>query len=154
MNAMTIAHMAGVLTSAIQAADRLELDALKGPALADMDLDRIRDKRDCSTCINLARPARKGATMSDPAIPGIETRRLATSGLALHALRTQPARPDRLAGRSGHHRQLAPSGQPDHARPAEQHRRTVRLRHDRLSWLDARASGRGGTVRLHHPELA
>lgn len=47
MNAMTIAHMAGVLTSAIQAADRLELDALKGPALADMDLDRIRDiKRD------------------------------------------------------------------------------------------------------------
>ena len=54
MNAMTIAHMAGVLTSAIQAADRLELDALKGPALADMDLDRIRDiKRDCSTCINL-----------------------------------------------------------------------------------------------------
>ena len=26
----------------------------KGPALADMDLDRIRDiKRDCSTCINL-----------------------------------------------------------------------------------------------------
>lgn len=40
MNAMTIAHMAGVLTSAIQA--------------ADMDLDRIRDiKRDCSTCINL-----------------------------------------------------------------------------------------------------
>ncbi len=54
MNAMTIAHMAGVLTSAIQAADRLELDALKGPALADMDLDRIRDiKRDCSICINL-----------------------------------------------------------------------------------------------------
>lgn len=51
MNAMTIAHMAGVLTSAIQAADRLELDALKGP---DVDLDRIRDiKRDCSTCINL-----------------------------------------------------------------------------------------------------
>ena len=51
MNAMTIAHMAGILTSAIQAADRLEL---KGPALADMDLDRIRDiKRDCSTCINL-----------------------------------------------------------------------------------------------------
>ena len=54
MNAMTIAHMAGILTSAIQAADRLELDALKGPALADMDLDRIRDiKRDCSTCISL-----------------------------------------------------------------------------------------------------
>ena len=47
MNDMTI-------TSAIQAADRLELDALKSPALADMDLDRIRDiKRDCSTCINL-----------------------------------------------------------------------------------------------------
>ena len=46
--------MAGILTSAIQAADRLELDALKGPALADMDLDRIRNiKRDCSTCINL-----------------------------------------------------------------------------------------------------
>ena len=55
MNAMTIAHMAGVLrASAIQAADRLELDALEGPALADMDLDRIRDiKRDCSTCVNL-----------------------------------------------------------------------------------------------------
>ena len=54
MNAMTIAHMAGVLTSAIQAADRLELDALKGPALADMDLDLVRDiKRDCSTCISL-----------------------------------------------------------------------------------------------------
>ena len=54
MNTMTIAHMAGVLTSAIQAADRLELDALKSPALADMDLDRIRDiKRDCSICINL-----------------------------------------------------------------------------------------------------
>ena len=51
MNAMTIAHMAGVLTSAIQAADRLELDALNDP---DVDLDRIRDiKRDCSTCINL-----------------------------------------------------------------------------------------------------
>ena len=47
MNDMTIAHMAGILTSAIQAADRLELDALKSPALADMDLDRIRDiKRD------------------------------------------------------------------------------------------------------------
>lgn len=58
MNAMTIAHMAGILTSAIQAADRLELDALKGPALADMDLDRIRDiKRDCSTCINLLDPS-------------------------------------------------------------------------------------------------
>ena len=41
MNAMTIAHMAGLLTSAIQAADRL-------------DFDRIRDiKRDCSTCISL-----------------------------------------------------------------------------------------------------
>lgn len=54
MNDMTIAHMAGILTSAIQAADRLELDALKSPALADMGLDRIRDiKRDCSTCINL-----------------------------------------------------------------------------------------------------
>lgn len=54
MNAMTIAHMAGILTSAIQSADRLELDALKGPALADTDLDRIRDiKRDCSTCISL-----------------------------------------------------------------------------------------------------
>ena len=54
MNTKTIAHMAGILTSAIQAGDRLELDALKGPALADMDLDRIRDiKRDCSTCINL-----------------------------------------------------------------------------------------------------
>lgn len=51
MNAMTIAHMAGILTSAIQAADRLELDALKGP---DVNLDRIRDiKRDCSTCIGL-----------------------------------------------------------------------------------------------------
>lgn len=51
MNAMTIAHMAGVLTSAIQAADRLELDALNDP---DVNLDRIRDiKRDCSTCINL-----------------------------------------------------------------------------------------------------
>lgn len=51
MNAMTIAHMAGVLTSAIQAADRLELDALNDP---DVDLDRIRDiKRDCSTCISL-----------------------------------------------------------------------------------------------------
>ena len=51
MNTMTIAHMAGVLTSAIQAADRLELDALNDP---DVDLDRIRDiKRDCSTCINL-----------------------------------------------------------------------------------------------------
>lgn len=51
MNAMTIAHMAGVLTSAIQAADRLELDALNDP---DVDLDRIRDiKRDCSTCIGL-----------------------------------------------------------------------------------------------------
>lgn len=51
MNAMTIAHMAGILTSAIQAADRLELDALNDP---DVDLDRIRDiKRDCSTCINL-----------------------------------------------------------------------------------------------------
>lgn len=54
MNDMTIAHMAAILTSAIQAADRLELDALKSPALADMDLDRIRDiKLDCSTCINL-----------------------------------------------------------------------------------------------------
>jgi len=54
MNTMTIAHMAGILISAIQAADRLELDALKDPALADMDLDRIRDiKRDCSTCISL-----------------------------------------------------------------------------------------------------
>ncbi len=51
MNTMTIAHMAGVLTSAIQAADRLELDALNDP---DVDLDRIRDiKRDCSTCIGL-----------------------------------------------------------------------------------------------------
>lgn len=51
MNTMTIAHMAGVLTSAIQAADRLELDALNDP---DVDLDRIRDiKRDCSTCISL-----------------------------------------------------------------------------------------------------
>lgn len=51
MNAMTIAHMAGVLTSAIQAADRLELDALNDP---DVDLDRIRDiKRDCSACISL-----------------------------------------------------------------------------------------------------
>ena len=51
MNAMTIAHMAGVLTSAIQAADRLELDALNDP---DVNLDRIRDiKRDCSTCIGL-----------------------------------------------------------------------------------------------------
>lgn len=51
MNTMTIAHMAGVLTSAIQAADRLELDALNDP---DANLDRIRDiKRDCSTCINL-----------------------------------------------------------------------------------------------------
>ena len=51
MNAMTIAHMAGILTSAIQAADRLELDALNDP---DVNLDRIRDiKRDCSTCINL-----------------------------------------------------------------------------------------------------
>ena len=51
MNAMTIAHMAGILTSAIQAADRLELDALNDP---DVDLDRIRDiKRDCSTCIGL-----------------------------------------------------------------------------------------------------
>ena len=50
MNAMTIAHMAGILTSAIQAADRLELDALNDP---DVNLDRIRDiKRDCSTCIN------------------------------------------------------------------------------------------------------
>jgi len=28
MNAMTIAHMAGILTSAIQSADRLELDAI------------------------------------------------------------------------------------------------------------------------------
>ena len=54
MNAITIAHMAGIFTSAIQAADRLELDALKSPALADMDLDCIRDiKRDCSTCISL-----------------------------------------------------------------------------------------------------
>ena len=51
MSAMTIAHMAGILTSAIQAADRLELDALNDP---DANLDRIRDiKRDCSTCINL-----------------------------------------------------------------------------------------------------
>lgn len=51
MNAMTIAHMAGILTSAIQSADRLELDALNDP---DVNLDRIRDiKRDCSTCINL-----------------------------------------------------------------------------------------------------
>lgn len=51
MNAMTIARMAGILTSAIQAADRLELDALNDP---DVDLDRIRDiKRDCSTCIGL-----------------------------------------------------------------------------------------------------
>lgn len=51
MNAMTIAHMAGILTSAIQAADRLELDALNDP---DANLDRIRDiKRDCSICINL-----------------------------------------------------------------------------------------------------
>lgn len=51
MNAMTIAHMAGILTSAIQADDRLELDALNDP---DVNLDRIRDiKRDCSTCINL-----------------------------------------------------------------------------------------------------
>ncbi len=51
MNAMTIAHMAGILTSAIQAADRLELDVLNDP---DVNLDRIRDiKRDCSTCISL-----------------------------------------------------------------------------------------------------
>lgn len=51
MNTMTIAHMAGILTSAIQAADRLELDALNDP---DVNLDRIRDiKRDCSTCIGL-----------------------------------------------------------------------------------------------------
>jgi hypothetical protein len=51
MNAMTIAHMAGILTSAIQAADRLELDALNDP---DANLDRIRNiKRDCSTCISL-----------------------------------------------------------------------------------------------------
>lgn len=51
MSAMTIAHMAGILTSAIQAADRLELDALNDP---DANLDRIRDiKRDCSTCISL-----------------------------------------------------------------------------------------------------
>lgn len=51
MNTMTIARMAGILTSAIQAADRLELDALNDP---DANLDRIRDiKRDCSTCINL-----------------------------------------------------------------------------------------------------
>lgn len=51
MNAMTIAHMAGILTSAIQAADRLELDALNDP---DVNLDRIRDiKRDCSACIGL-----------------------------------------------------------------------------------------------------
>lgn len=51
MNAMTIAHMAGILTSAIQAADQLELDALNDP---DVNLDRIRDiKRDCSTCIGL-----------------------------------------------------------------------------------------------------
>lgn len=51
MSAMTIAHMAGILTSAIQAADRLELDALNDP---DANLDRIRDiKRDCSTCIGL-----------------------------------------------------------------------------------------------------
>lgn len=51
MNAMTIARMAGILTSAIQAADRLELDALNDP---DVNLDRIRDiKRDCSTCIGL-----------------------------------------------------------------------------------------------------
>lgn len=51
MNTMTIAHMAGILTSAIQAADRLELDALNDP---DANLDRIRDiKRDCSTCISL-----------------------------------------------------------------------------------------------------
>ena len=33
MNAMTIAHMAGILTSAIQAADRLELDALNDLSL-------------------------------------------------------------------------------------------------------------------------
>ena len=51
MNAMTIAHMAGILISAIQAADRLELDVLNDP---DVNLDRIRDiKRDCSTCISL-----------------------------------------------------------------------------------------------------
>ena len=51
MNDMTIAHMTGILTSAIQSADRLELDALNDP---DVNLDRIRDiKRDCSTCINL-----------------------------------------------------------------------------------------------------
>ena len=54
MNDMNIAHMAAIITSAIQAADRLELDALKSPALADMGLDCVRDiKRDCSTCINL-----------------------------------------------------------------------------------------------------
>ena len=54
MNDMNIAHMAAILTWAIQAADRLELDALKSPALADMGLDCVRDiKRDCSTCINL-----------------------------------------------------------------------------------------------------
>ena len=84
MNAMTIAHMAGILISAIQAADRLELDALKGPALADMDLDLVRDiKRDCSTCISLLDQGwhcmRCGRNLHDPTV---------------------------WPGRSGHHRQL------------------------------------------------
>lgn len=109
MNAMTIAHMAGILTSAIQAADRLELDALKGPALADMDLDRIRDiKRDCST-------SSEGNDDERPAIPGIETHRLATSGLALPSLRTQPARPECLAGQERPPPAVAPSCRPDRA---------------------------------------
>ncbi|MEI3144251.1 MAG: hypothetical protein V8S69_02960 [Dakarella massiliensis] len=116
MNTMTIAHMAGVLTSAIQAADRLELDALKGPALADMDLDRR--PRYQTRLLDLhqpARPVRKGATMSDRQFQESKRIALATSGLALHALRTQPARPDCLAGQERPPPAVASSGRHDHA---------------------------------------
>lgn len=54
MNAMTIAHMTGILVSVVQTVDRLELAALDGVRLTDVDLDRIRSgRRDCSACVNL-----------------------------------------------------------------------------------------------------
>lgn len=107
MNDMTIAHMTGILTSAIQAADRLELDALKSPALADMGLDRIRDiKRDCSTCINLLDQLGRERRMSDRQFQ--ESKRIALQRQGWHCMRcgTNIHDPSLWPGRSGHHRQL------------------------------------------------
>lgn len=104
MNAMTIAHMAGILTSAIQAADRLELDALNDP---DVNLDRIRDiKRDCSTCIGLLDQFGRGATMSDRQFQ--ESKRIALQRQGWHCMRCgrNLHDPSVWPGRSGHHRQL------------------------------------------------